>query len=307
MIKPSVLILGDVMLDEYILGDVTRISPEAPVPIINPQFRHESLGGAGNVARLVQGLGNDVELHGAWGVDPAGLAVSRLLSELGIKGRTRIEVQSTTTKTRLLSGGQHLLRIDHEADRPRADLTIQALSSISQDLDKFQAVIVSDYGKGMIPYSAVPQLMSKAAMMGVIVVIDTKSPDIRWCSGAHVITPNLKEGRRITGLNEPKEIANSIYESYDIPCLLTLGPQGMLLRDGDGLFHVPASSVEIADVTGAGDMVVAALTDALIHGAEMREAAQVASEMASEVVRHLGTTALPVGQETNEYMENRID
>lgn len=303
-----ILVIGDLMLDHYIWGDVHRISPEAPVPIVHTARDSHTAGGAANVALNLASLGIQASLVGTLGRDAHAETLSQLLESAGIDSTNCLRCDSTSTivKTRVIVRTQQLCRIDREA--PRAAYSIDALPEIPSLLDDLiknaDAVILSDYAKGVITQSLLDQVSALAAKHGKLLAVDPKPSRRLQFTGAGLVTPNRHEALELAGLPEPspgesyplENVCHLIHQKY-APALLviTLGADGMAIcRDGEIVKTLPTRAREVFDVSGAGDTVIATLTAALVAGASPVEAAQFANLAAGIVVSKVGTaTATP--------------
>jgi D-beta-D-heptose 7-phosphate kinase/D-beta-D-heptose 1-phosphate adenosyltransferase len=299
-----VLVLGDVMLDKFIVGRVTRISPEAPVPVV--AFDHETfrIGGAANVAHNVAALGGHVTLVGVTGQDDAGTALTQACRVAGIAPHLVSDVaRPTTTKTRVVTDrNQQVARIDHEDDRPIAgDVEQRMLTYVRQHATRAGAIVVSDYRKGAVTRGVVEAAVA-AAPKGVPVLVDPKIPHVDDYAGATIVTPNHLEAElathlRIRNHEDAREAARRFRTRANCQSvLMTRGDQGMwLLTDGvEG--YLPASAREVADVTGAGDTVIATTALALAAGATLVEAIRLANEAAGIVVGKFGPAVVSTGE-----------
>jgi D-glycero-beta-D-manno-heptose-7-phosphate kinase len=294
-----ILVLGDVMLDRYLWGDTSRISPEAPVPVIDAKDETLRLGGAANVARNVRALGGRPWLVGVVGDDPYGQDLRREIAANGITA-DRIftdPTRRTTTKTRVVARHQQVVRIDREEireiqgpvlDRVR-DAALTALRGAA-------AVVISDYGKGVIVAGLLEELLDAARERGIPVCVDPKETHFFSYKGATVLTPNLSEagvafGRRLNNPALFREAGHALRSRLDAKSILiTQGEDGMTLFESDGTeTHFPAVATEVFDVTGAGDTVVSSFTLAVAAGGSLRQAALLANHAAGIVVREVGT------------------
>ena len=298
--KADILVIGDIMMDRYIWGKVGRISPEAPVPVVNLLRTTETLGGAGNVAFNLVSLGCQVTVIGVCGQDATGQALRALLAKKGIIDRLVLDPERPTiTKTRIMAHKQQMLRLDEESNRPiSADVAQKIASAFSKALDKCRAVILSDYGKGIFAGEALIQkLIAGARQKGVPVLVDPKGADWRRYQGASGVTPNTAELEAVAQMpleeDEAALIASArrIRAQYALSWLLvTRGAQGMCLIDAqDTPVMIPAQAREVYDVSGAGDTVIATLAAALAIGMPLAEAARTANLAAGIVVGKLGT------------------
>jgi D-beta-D-heptose 7-phosphate kinase/D-beta-D-heptose 1-phosphate adenosyltransferase len=294
-----VLIVGDVMLDEFVWGRVSRISPEAPVPVVEVTGRSDHVGGAGNVATNVRALGGEALLVGVVGRDAAGARVREALAAAGVSDRLvdAGSARRTTLKTRIVAHGQQVVRADQEdtSELPRA-LENELLRAVRRELPGPSALVVSDYQKGVVSAGLLRRLLPLARKHGVPVLVDPKPRHFRYYRGASVVTPNQLEAEQVTGLrlSVPAELAAAGRRMLSLlscrAVLVTRGEHGMsLFERGRPPLHVAAAAREVFDVTGAGDSVIAALALALAAGATLAEAAVLANAAASVVVGKLGT------------------
>jgi D-beta-D-heptose 7-phosphate kinase/D-beta-D-heptose 1-phosphate adenosyltransferase len=294
-----VLVLGDVMLDEFVWGRVSRISPEAPVPVVEVQTKSDHVGGAGNVAANVRALGGEAVLAGVVGRDAAGARVREALAAAGVEARLADagHARRTTLKTRIVAHGQQVVRADQEdaADLPRA-LETALVDAVRRELALAQALVISDYQKGVVTAGLLRRVLPLARRRGVPVLVDPKPRHFRLYRGVHVVTPNQLEAEQVTGLrlSGPAQLAAAGRRILALlrcrAVLVTRGEAGMsLFERGRRPLHVPAAAREVFDVTGAGDSVIATLALALAAGATLPEAASLANAAASVVVGKLGT------------------
>lgn len=297
----QILCIGDVMIDHFVYGQVRRVSPEAPVPILRSVRQSTVLGGAGNVARNLSKLGATCFFCSVVGEDDAANEVHRLFGDLaggeaflvGEQGR------QTTTKTRYVSEGQQLLRVDEEECYPVSRTTQEALLDRAKALiPKVDAVILSDYGKGLLTEALIQGVMREATLHGKPVIVDPKRPDFSVYAGATLITPNTKELEEATfsPLKTDEDLEKalaSLLDLWDIRAVLaTRGAKGMTLKDAHSITHIPTQALEIYDVSGAGDTVVATAALALGVGADLTTAAKLANIAAGLVVAKAGTATV---------------
>lgn len=297
-----VLVAGDCMLDAYIAGSAARISPEAPVPVVEVRERKFVVGGAANVAANARGIGAKVTLAGVTGADPAGARLRAELGKLEIGTEALVEDESrvTTVKTRVTVGGQQIARFDDESRVPlSAKMAAHLLRRCEQVVDEVNAIVISDYAKGVAAEAFCRWIIERASKRGIPVVIDPKSAELSRYRGARVVTPNLKETAAAAGVpvhssEELLRVVPAILETIAPSALLvTRGGEGMtLFEPGAKGTHIPARANEVADVTGAGDTVAATLAVALGAGFELREAALLANIAAGVAVGHHGTWAV---------------
>jgi len=301
-----VLVIGDVMLDQFIWGRVGRISPEAPVPVV--EFQRESVmpGGAANVARNLTGLSVATELVGIVGRDDSARDLKRLLQQerVGYAGVLALSSRPTSIKTRIIAHQQQVVRVDREAT---ADLDARGLRRllevIEQELPACAAVIVGDYGKGVVTQSLLDRVKFLCRARGIWLSLDPKPVHHLDLAGLSLITPNRKEAFELAEMSdggqttEPLKNEQLLRVSENLltrlqPALLliTLGDQGMLLcRRSEAPFHIPTVAQEVFDVSGAGDTVIATFTLAIAAGASPFEAAILSNHAAGVVVGKIGT------------------
>jgi D-glycero-beta-D-manno-heptose-7-phosphate kinase len=293
--QTRILVVGDVMLDRYWFGDSERISPEAPVPIVQVAKIDERLGGAANVARNVAALGAKTSLLGVVGVDEAGTRVSELLLASGVDSHLEQDAKvPTTVKLRVIARQQQLIRLDFE-EAPSAAALEHKLARFEALLGAVDAVILSDYGKGALDQVATMILQAKAKQK--IILVDPKGSDFERYRGATVITPNRGELRQVIGKwaseDELTERAQALRRSLDIQALLlTRSEDGMSLYTDAGVSHVRAQAREVFDVSGAGDTVIATLAVALAAAWPLERAMALANRAGGIVVGKLGTATV---------------
>ncbi len=294
-----VLVIGDVMLDRYISGDVERISPEAPVPVLRHRQTRQMLGGAGNVAANIAALGGNVALVGLVGQDTDGDAVCSILEDLGIAdaGLVASAERPTSVKTRFLAQGQQVLRHDWERTDP-VSLAEQAalLDAFAQHLPAADIVVLSDYGKGAAMPPMAPLVIAAAHAAGKRVLVDPKGRDFTIYRGATAITPNRRELADASHLSVSDDASVEVAAAHLIrtcgleAVLATRSEDGLsVIRAGAPAIHIPTEAREVFDVSGAGDTVVAALALGLAAGLDWAEAAALANAAAGVVVAKRGT------------------
>lgn len=305
--KTAVLVAGDVMLDEYVFGSVNRISPEAPVPILEVKSRRFVPGGAANVAANVRALGGTPRLAGAHGDDAGGTALRRVLAETGIGDELLISPAGrvTTTKTRVVAGQQQIVRFDME-DRTALDFEAEAAlaGKITAGLaPPVGACVLSDYGKGLLSASLCADVLKASLARGVTVIVDPKGTDYTKYRGCSLITPNLKEAGQSSGIAIESE--RDLFEAGKrllalLPgtaVLVTRGPDGMtLFREGQAPLTIPTAAQEVFDVVGAGDTVVATLSVSLAAGLGLGAATRLANLAAGIAVGRHGTVAVSIDE-----------
>jgi D-glycero-beta-D-manno-heptose-7-phosphate kinase len=301
-----ILVVGDLMLDQFLWGHVARISPEAPVPVVD--FDRESFmpGGAANVARNLSALGAKTELFGVVGADPAAGQLKTLLAEASVNsdGLIRDRERHTCIKTRIVAHQQQLVRVDRESkgDIPKG-VTRRLLSAFTSRLDGAGGVIVGDYGKGVVTQTVLDELKRLCRERGIWLSVDPKPVHHLNLTGLSLITPNRKEAFELSGIPDDTRDANPLRDINLVrtagrllnelgPALLliTLGEYGMLLcRRSEKPHHIPTVAQEVFDVSGAGDTVIASFTLAIAAGASPLEAAIFSNHAGGVVVGKMGT------------------
>jgi D-glycero-beta-D-manno-heptose-7-phosphate kinase len=307
--KARVLVVGDVMLDQFIWGNVARISPEAPVPVLD--FERESFmpGGAANVARNLTALGGSADLFGMVGEDAAARTIHELLAahRIGCRGLLTDSGRPTSIKTRIVAHKQQVVRIDREMrDGLSAEWTRKVVSALKRAIPRVSAIIVCDYGKGVVTQALLNELREPCRRHGVWLSLDPKPVHHLNLANLSLITPNRKETFELANL--PDETRNSnpladrnlmlaaerlLNELRPAVLLITLGELGMLLcQRGQRPYHIPTQAKEIFDVSGAGDTVIASFTLAVAAGASPIEAAMISNHAAGIVVAKIGTATV---------------
>ncbi|HXE13212.1 MAG TPA: D-glycero-beta-D-manno-heptose-7-phosphate kinase [Bryobacteraceae bacterium] len=300
--RATVLVAGDLMLDEYLFGTVSRVSPEAPVPVLDVKRRRCVPGGAANVAANVHSLGATVRLTGVCGTDTAGDTLCRILTEANIGDEfvMRVDGRVTTSKTRVVAGQQQIVRFDHE-ERAALNGAVAGVfeANLGKGLDGAGVCIVSDYGKGLLSTAVCAQLLERAIAKRIPVIVDPKGLDYSKYRGCSLITPNLKEAGEAAGI--AVECEHDLYEAGKrilalLPgaaVLVTRGGDGMtLFREGEAPLTIDTVAQEVFDVVGAGDTVVAALGVALAAGLPLETATRLANVAAGIAVGKHGTVAV---------------
>ena len=299
---PRVLIVGDLILDRYVTGEVARISPEAPIPILRAQNAELRLGGAGNVAANLRSMEAEVEVIAVVGDDGFGRAVCEKLEEIGVSLDSVVSDASRPTieKTRMISGVQQMLRVDWEDARELDGAALEAvLDRIPAAVARAGAVVLSDYGKGVLHAQVIERTIAEARQRGIPVLVDPKGRDFSRYRGATLITPNKKEaelalGRSIAGQESLAGAADELIGAAELASIvITLGPDGIYHREASGeTGHHPARARAVFDVVGAGDTVVAQLALALADGLDLSTAVDLANHAAGIVVGRLGTISV---------------
>lgn len=292
----NILVVGDVMLDRYWWGDVSRISPEAPVPIVHIGTVDDRLGGAGNVALNIKALGGQVMLLGLVGNDSFATTIEQISEEHGIDScLLRVNDSPTINKLRVLGHGQQLIRLDFEQSFGASWQEKDFFHTYKNKLDNSDLVILSDYNKGTLRQSA--QLIAEAKRLKKTVLVDPKGRDFSIYKGATIITPNLMEFEAIVGPCQVEQDlenrAKILLDQYDFQAILvTRGAQGMSLVSRETTIHLPTDAKEVYDVTGAGDTVIAILGAAIAAGDSWHDAMVLANISAGEVIKKVGTSTI---------------
>ena len=297
--RARVLVVGDVMLDRYWFGEVERISPEAPVPVVRVVKREDRLGGAANVARNIVALGATATLVGFVGEDEAAQSVRKLLSDAGIAFHLMADaVHPTTLKMRVLGRQQQLLRIDFE-EKPTASLLDNLRGQVEKLLADHDVIVLSDYAKGAL--AQVEMLIALARQKGLPVLVDPKGTDYQRYRGATLVTPNRSEMQQAVGAWDSEQSltdrAQTLREQLSLEALLvTRSEQGMTLFTAQGREHVEAQAHEVFDVSGAGDTVLATLAVMRAAGIDWPSAMRWANRAGGIVVGKLGTSIVTAGE-----------
>jgi rfaE bifunctional protein kinase chain/domain len=297
--KARVLVVGDVMLDRYWFGEVERISPEAPVPVVHVAKREDRLGGAANVARNAVALGAQVTLVGLVGQDEAATRVRSLLGEAGVQAHLVTDAHHPTTlKMRVLGRQQQLLRIDFE-EKPTPALLESLAEHVAPLLAQHDVVVFSDYAKGAL--AQVEALIALAREKGLPILVDPKGSNYQRYRGATLVTPNRSEMQQAVGVwhSEPdlSERAQALRNELELEALLvTRSEQGMTLFTDAGSDHVDAQAHEVFDVSGAGDTVLATLAVMRAAGVPWAESMRWANRAGGIVVGKLGTSIVTAGE-----------
>ncbi len=294
-----VLVVGDVMLDRYWFGDVSRISPEAPVPVVHVKRVEERPGGAANVARNIATLGGRATLLSVIGDDDAGRALNALLKAENVAAHLQIDPHlDTTVKLRVIGRQQQLIRIDFETP-PSVEVLDQKLSDFEALVTEVDVVILSDYGKGGLTHVA--KMIALARAHGKPVLVDPKGDDYTAYHGATLLTPNKSEFKQVAGSwkdeAELTQKAQALRAKLTLEALLvTRSEEGMSLFSNAGSQHEPTQAREVYDVSGAGDTVIATIGLMLAAGKPMSEAISIANKAAGVVVGKLGTATVSLAE-----------
>ena len=297
-----ILVLGDLILDRYVWGNTDRISPEAPVPIVRVERESIMLGGAGNVARNLASLGAQVEVLGLVGEDETASELESLFDRWKIDTRILLREpdRPTTSKTRVISRGQQVVRYDRESEEPiGVGLVESLLDALRSGASRARGAIIQNYGKGLLVPEVVREAMAIFGEFGVRVFVDPKEPPWEVYRGAELIKPNLREAEEVTrvrvrGEGDLERLGRQLLELCEGATIaVTRGGQGMSLFGSDlGSCHVPTQLRAVSDVAGAGDTAIAALALARLSGSSWPEAAELANAAAGVVVQVPGTATI---------------
>lgn len=300
------MVIGDLMVDEYIWGNVSRVSPEAPVPVVSVTSESLRLGGAGNVVNNIHTLGGKVLLAGIVGNDEMGRKVIHDLHKMGLetKGVIVEPERVTTVKTRIIAQHQQVVRYDREITRPIHPENIQQILSLLEGgINELDAVLVSDYGKGVICEPLMERVRSLTQRAGKILAVDPKVKNFPLFREVTIITPNHYEAAQATGRwimseEDLMTVGRTLLQRLQVQSvLITRGEKGMTLFQHNGeVIHIPTMAKEVYDVTGAGDTVISVLTLAMASGATAKEAAILSNIAAGIVVGEIGTATIKASE-----------
>lgn len=299
----NILVVGDLVLDHYIFGKVDRVSPEAPVPVVWANKENFVCGGAANVGLNLVSLGAKVSLCGVLGKDHFGSVLFSLVEKRGIKSDLIVKTKSrpTTLKTRIIAQHQQIIRLDWESvEFLSYETSREMFKRISKNINKFDAVIIEDYGKGVVNPNIVGDLVDLCKRKKKIVTVDPKEEHLDYYQNVTSLTPNLKEaqaaaGMKIRSKEEIPLLGSAIMQRLNPKSLLlTLGEDGMMLFADNSYYHIPTTALEVFDVTGAGDTVISVFTLALSCNASFYDAALVSNFAAGIVVEKLGAATVNV-------------
>jgi len=307
--KPNILVVGDLMIDHYLWGSCERISPEAPVQVVDIKKETTLLGGAGNVVNNLISLGATVSVASVIGRDEIGRELSMMLKSIGVKteGLITQEDRKTSKKSRVIASSQQILRYDKESKEAiSSDSVEKILEAIKKDLFLYDMIILSDYGKGVLTSELAQGVIKLAKSMDKKVIVDPKGTEYAKYRGAHLLTPNKKEASEATGIDIDSDesllkalrwLKNEC--SLDIS-MITLSEDGIAISQGEGFEKFPTVAKEVFDVTGAGDTVIASIAFALSSAKSIEESAKFANLAAGVVVGKIGSATVTI-QEIEEY------
>jgi len=315
--KANILILGDIMLDEYLHGSVSRISPEAPVPVVEINQEQLRLGGSANVANNIAALGNKPCLLGVIGEDDAAVKFTQLLKQKGISTESLVNDKNrrTTIKTRVIAGSQQVVRADREDTFEIDGETEKRIFDRFVSLvDTIGGVIISDYGKGLITASLLDKIIPLCREKNVFVGVDPKETHFFNYKNVSVVTPNHHEAGFVAGLrirndNDLQQVGKKLLEELQADSILiTRGEKGMaLFSKGGEIDYFPTVAKKVFDVTGAGDTVIAAFVSAVAAGADLKEATIISNCAAGVVVGEIGTATVTLPELTQQLKEHFVN
>ncbi|MBS1502160.1 MAG: bifunctional hydroxymethylpyrimidine kinase/phosphomethylpyrimidine kinase [Bacteroidetes bacterium] len=294
---PTVLVIGDLMIDHYVWGDATRLSPEAPVPIVNVKNESTTLGGAANVAQNLVALGAKVTLGGVIGDDAFGLRMIEIMAEEGL-------ATDAIVKTRVVAGSHQLVRVDREVtDYVLSELEDELADKLDHFINEADIVLFSDYGKGLFSPALTQRLIGLAKLKGKNVIIDPKGLDYEKYRGAFIIKPNRKELAEAAKTDKIKTIADLQHAAKTIfkqthagYLVVTLSEEGMVILDELAYKLLPVKATAVFDVTGAGDTVLATMAYFIAAGLSIEEACELANHAAAIVIRRVGSATTTIDE-----------
>ena len=300
--QPSILVIGDLMLDKFIFGNVNRISPEAPVPIVKLKKEEHMLGGCGNVIRNLNNLGVTTKLISVVGRDsPGDLLIKKLLEkEIPIDNVLRLDNIKTTEKMRIVADRQQVVRVDSDMNQLTIDSINNLITNMPKCIKKINGIIISDYAKGVCSELFLKKVIKLSNDKNIPVYIDPKGYDWEKYKNADLITPNTSETETVLGQNLESDkdfemAGKKICSTFNIKaCLITRGSDGMSLIHKKNIIHLKSEAKEIFDVSGAGDTVIAAMATGLLTGADYKKVLEFSNVAAGIVVGHVGTSAITI-------------
>ncbi|MFD0792277.1 D-glycero-beta-D-manno-heptose-7-phosphate kinase [Mucilaginibacter litoreus] len=305
-LKPNILVIGDLMIDHYIIGDANRLSPEAPVPIVNVNREFITPGGAANVAQNLLALGAEITLGGVTGDDADAVRLTEVLENEGVnaQGIFKDSSRPTTIKTRVMAGSHQLVRVDREVATPLPSHLQQSfIDNIKQYIAKADVIILSDYNKGLFSPDLTQQLIDEANAQGKKVIIDPKGLNYLKYKGAYIIKPNRKElaeaakVEKIGSIEEVQQAAQIILKQTGAEYIVvTLSEQGMAIISPLAYKLLPVKATSVFDVTGAGDTVIATMAYFMAQGFNIEEACELANHAAAIVIRQPGSAVTTVNE-----------
>ncbi|HJP62143.1 MAG TPA: D-glycero-beta-D-manno-heptose-7-phosphate kinase [Mucilaginibacter sp.] len=303
---PAILVIGDLMIDHYVWGDATRLSPEAPVPIVNVKNESTTLGGAANVAQNLVALGAKVTLSGVTGSDTFGARLKEIMTTEGLDTDAIIEDPNrpTTVKTRVLAGSHQLVRVDREITDPiLSDLEDELANKLDHYINEADIVLFSDYGKGLFSEGFTQRLIKLVKSKNKKVIIDPKGFDYSKYKGAFIIKPNRKElaeaakTDKIKTIDDLQTAARTVLKQTDTEYLVvTLSDEGIIILDELTHKLLPTKATAVFDVTGAGDTVLATMAYFIASGLSIEEACELANHAAAIVIRRVGSATTTIDE-----------
>ena len=304
--QPAILVIGDLMIDHYILGSASRLSPEAPVPIVNVKKDTYTLGGAGNVVQNLVSLGAKVMVSGVIGDDTAGTQIIDILTSEGVETHTILKDtgRPTTVKTRVMAGSHQLVRVDREVTDPvSVEIEDELIGKLSNYITQADIVLLSDYNKGLFSPSLTQRVIIEANKQGKKVVIDPKGLNYEKYKGAFIIKPNRKEladatkVEKINSIETLQDAAKVIFAQTGTEYLIvTLSEEGMVILSELTYKLLPVKATEVFDVTGAGDTVLATIAYFIAAGLTVEEASELANHAAAIVIRKVGSATTTINE-----------
>jgi len=313
--RPNILVIGDLMIDQYVVGEATRLSPEAPVPVVNVQNETTTLGGAANVAQNLISLGTQVTLGGLVGNDISGKELTQILEQEGIDtcGIVTDNNRPTTVKTRVMAGSHQLVRVDREVTDPVAvDLEDVMLNQLAGCIDEADIVLFSDYNKGLFSPTLTQKLIKAINEKGKKIIVDPKGLNYAKYKDAYIIKPNRKEltqaanVEKIKNLDDLQQAAKIIIDQTNVEYLIvTLSEEGMAIVSPITYKLLPVKATEVFDVTGAGDTVLAVMAYFIASGLSVEEASELANYAAAIVIRRVGSATTTLNEIIEEMVKNR--
>ncbi|MBS7563541.1 D-glycero-beta-D-manno-heptose-7-phosphate kinase [Mucilaginibacter sp. Bleaf8] len=313
--QPDILVIGDLMIDHYVWGDATRLSPEAPVPVVNVKSETTTLGGAANVAQNLITLGAKVTLAGVVGDDISGGQLTAILEKEGINTCAIVKDgnRPTTVKTRILAGSHQLVRVDREVTEPVSEnMEYELLEKLTSCIARADMVLFSDYNKGLFSPSLSQKLIKAATEQQKKVIVDPKGLNYAKYKGAHIIKPNRKELteaakiEKIRTTEDLQEAAKVIFNQTDTDYLVvTLSEEGMAIMSELTYKMLPVKATEVFDVTGAGDTVLATLAYFMSLGMSLEEAGELANHAAAIVIRRVGSATTNLDEIMDDMVRNQ--
>jgi rfaE bifunctional protein kinase chain/domain len=304
--QPNILVIGDLMIDHYVWGDATRLSPEAPVPVVNVKSESTTLGGAANVAQNLVSLGAKVVLGGLVGDDISGTQLTDILEQEGIDtcGIIKDGSRPTTVKTRVLAGSHQLVRVDREVtDAVAVELEDELLNKLSNCIEHADIVLFSDYNKGLFSPALTQRLVEAINQKGKKIIVDPKGLNYSKYKDTYIIKPNRKElaeaakAEKIKTIDDLQLASKTIFEQTGAEYLVvTLSEEGMAIVSELTYKLLPVKATEVFDVTGAGDTVLAAMAYFIASGLSVEEACELANHAAAIVIRRVGSATTTLAE-----------